>query len=101
MKTRETVVAELADAIVSGCFHHPRICLASILDDHEDQKVLDNTDIANLITGDSETRLDILSRAEASAKDLVWWWLLHNVKGRTLVEDRLELERAEELEESL
>jgi hypothetical protein len=97
--TREDLIADLTDSITSGCFTHSRICLASILEDFA--PLVSHDDIARLIAGDSEARLDILDRVENHASETVRNWLENTAKGRALVDAELERRQAEELEDQV
>lgn len=95
MKNRDEMIGHLTDEIVSGTLNHRRICLASVLDAVLDEPLLDSDDTANLISGDSETRLDILDRKTRHATDIVRSWLQSEPAAQTLIDEMMEKEREE------
>lgn len=97
------VAASLAADIVDGSFvsrdpRHRKVCLAYVLDVMLDEPLLDSDDTASLIAGDTETRMNILDRAERTATEIVTRWLTDEAEGRALVADVAEAERIEAAE---
>jgi hypothetical protein len=101
LPTRDEMIVFLRDEIVSGTEYERRIDLAYVLDEILDLRspLLDAEDTANLITGDTETRLDILSRAERTARDVVDVWL-HTRDGKAFVDRQMEKAKEEAEEET-
>jgi hypothetical protein len=100
-RSRDDVIADLADAIVTATFVHPRLSLLTILESRDEAPLISHEDTVRLIQGDREVRLDILDRVENDASNVVRNWLENTPRGRTLVDETMSLEREAAIEEEL
>ena len=97
MKSSPELIASITEEIVSGCLRDRRVDLAYVLDQslYQNSPLLDCDDLAKLVTGDAEERLDVAEKAASRARRHVEHWLASTTNGMAFVERRMEQEETE------
>lgn len=95
--TREELISSVAEQIMVGATQ----MFFEKLFRERTRPLIDESDTIALIRGDRETRLDILSRVEKEARELVVYWLTYDPRGIRVIEEAMEQQKQRDIEESL
>lgn len=91
MKTREEIIAAIAEEILHGMPCRP--ALANVLDSVIDEPLISNEDAATLLFGNDDAKFDARGRCEKAAEAVVLSWLRYSPRGKALVDQRIERDR--------